>query len=118
MQWTATSWVAPHWKHCPSSRSQTRFFRFSGTTGSPALVISSNHLGMRLHSPLEDRVAILLALALPAQGIRVRRLQVLPVPLEDGLEVGEEPLLKARRHPVDAVHRPFFDLLDIQPFFR
>src|SRR2546426_11913425 len=47
--------LVPHLTHCPSSRSHTAFRRFAGITGSPALVISSNHLGMVLGSPLDDR---------------------------------------------------------------
>src|SRR5207249_5559675 len=87
--------------HCPSSRSKTAFLRFAGITGSPALVISSNHLGMTFN-PLSKIVsAILLAPALPAQCTRFRRLQVVPVPLEDTLEVRDELLFETRRHPVD-----------------
>src|SRR5207245_7752797 len=56
--------------------------------------------------------AILLPMALAAQ--RLRRLQVVPVPLEDALEVGDELLLEARRHPVDAVHGPLLDPRDVE----
>src|SRR5437867_1331875 len=59
---------------------------------------------------------ILLPLALAAQ--RLRRLQVVPVPLEDALEVRDELLLEARRHPVDAVHRPLLDLRDVETLSR
>src|SRR5436309_10779493 len=59
---------------------------------------------------------ILLPLALAAQ--RLRRLQVVPVSLEDALEVGDELLLEARRHPVDAVHRPLLDPPDVEPLPR
>src|SRR3989442_15918266 len=59
---------------------------------------------------------ILLPLALAAQ--RLRRLQVVPVPLEDALEVGDELLLEARRHPVDAVHWPLLDPRDVEPLPR
>src|SRR3989442_15982833 len=60
--------------------------------------------------------AILLPMALAAQ--RLRRLQVVPVPLEDALEVGDELLLEARRHPVDSVHRPLLDPRDVEPLPR
>src|SRR5437870_12811641 len=60
--------------------------------------------------------AILLPLAVAAQ--RLRRLQVVPVPLEDPLEVGDELLLEARRHPVDAVHGPLLDPRDVEPLPR
>src|SRR5207245_10916805 len=104
--------------HCPSSRSKTAFLRFAGITGSPALVISSNHLGMTFN-PLSKIVsAILLAPALPAQCTRFRRLQVVPVPLEDTLEVRDELLFETRRHPVDTVHGPFLYTADIPPFIR
>src|SRR2546428_1831970 len=60
--------------------------------------------------------AILLPLALAAQ--RLRRLQVVPVPLEDTLEVRDELLLETRRHPVDTIHGPFLYTSDIPPFLR
>src|SRR5438128_5248793 len=59
---------------------------------------------------------ILLPLALAAQ--RLRRLQVVPVPLEDALEVRDELLLEARRHPVDSVHRPLLDPRDVETLPR
>src|SRR5438034_7576877 len=62
--------------------------------------------------------AILLAPALPAQCTRFRRLQVVPVPLEDTLEVRDELLFETRRHPVDTVHGPFLYTGDITLFFR
>src|SRR5438093_11634976 len=117
-QWTSTSSLVPHLTHCPSSRSKTALLRFAGITGSPALVISSNHLGMTF-KPLSKIVSgILLAPVLPAQCIRFPRLQVLPVPLEDTLEVRDELLLETRRHPVDTVHGPFLYTGDITPFLR
>src|SRR5437899_13008178 len=59
---------------------------------------------------------ILLPLALAAQ--RLRRLQVVPVPLEDALEVGDELLFEARRHTVVAVHGPLVDPRDVEPLPR
>src|SRR3989338_4415535 len=100
MQWTATSSATPHLKHCPSSRSQTRFFRFSGMRGSPALVMLSSHLAMMQNS-------------LPP---RPRGLEVIPEFFKEGLERRDQPGLDAGRHPIDPLHRPLLDPGDIQPF--